>query len=143
LRDQLYRHSTLPDFCGFVARDAHSGAVLGLVYGYTNAPGQWWRDRVAEAAGMQRAWNILHDSYCLTELGVVPAGRRQGIAHSLVRELMAHQPHPRLLLSTRSDNHEGLAFYHATGWQTALPKMSFGFGYPPYDILERWMRDVQ
>lgn len=136
LRDQLQRHSALPNFCGLIARSTETGAILGLTYGYSNAPGQWWRDRVAVALGPRHAGPVLHNTFCLTELGVVPAGRRQGIAEALVRELLARQPHPRALLSTRSDNTEGLAFYRVTGWRIIVPHMSFGWGFPPYDILE-------
>lgn len=136
LRAQLHRHLLCPEFRGFVARDGQSGAVLGIIYGYANAPGEWWRDRVAHSMTPDQVSAILDHSSCLSELGVVPAARRRGIAEALVARLAASQPRPYLLLSTRSDNHPGLAFYRATGWTTLLPRMSFGWNFPPYDILQ-------
>ena len=140
LHNQLMRHMTFPRFVGLTARDAGSGRVLGLVYGYSNEIDQWWRDRVADALGRQATAQILSNSFCLTELGVIPAARRRGIAEALVNGIEQRQQHPTLLLSTRADNSEGLRFYHATGWQIVLPSMSFGWGFPPYAILERRTR---
>jgi ribosomal protein S18 acetylase RimI-like enzyme len=133
---QLYRHMTYPRFVGLVAREPGTGHVLGLAYGYSNEPGQWWRDCVARALGTQAA-AMLDDSFCLTELGVIMSARRRGIAEDLVDGLAARQSHPRMVLSTRSDNTGGLRFYYATGWRTMLRAMSFGWNFPPYDILER------
>ena len=137
LAEQLERHMSCRDFAGFTARDGQSGQVLGFIYGYTNSPGEWWNDRVAQAMNAGQVKQILQHSYCLTELGVIPEARRQGIADALVDALVTAQPHPCVLLSTRSDNRAGKAFYHATGWRTLLPAMSFGWNYPPYDILLR------
>ncbi len=143
LEAQVIRHMQSPDFAGFVARALTSehgpqfGDVLGMIYGYSNQPGEWWRERVAMAMTPDQVTEILNHSYCLSELGVVPEARRMGIAEALVATLVAHQPHPYILLSTRSDNRSGKAFYAATGWQILLPSMSFGWNYPPYDILLR------
>jgi ribosomal protein S18 acetylase RimI-like enzyme len=134
LKQQLLRHSLCPGFVGFVARDHASGAIAGVTYGYSNAPGQWWRDRVAHALGKQQM-ALIHNSFCLTELGVIPSARRHGIANALVMALLRRQPHPLALLSTRSDNQGGLAFYQRTGWRVLLPYMSFGWNFPPYAIL--------
>ncbi len=137
---QLYRHMTYPRFAGLVARSPGTRQVLGLAYGYSNEPGQWWRDCVARALGPGAA-TMLDDSFCLTELGVIIPARRHGIAEGLVDALASCQPHPRMLLSTRSDNDGGLRFYYATGWRTVLRAMSFGWNFPPYDILERSVPD--
>ncbi len=134
LRHQLLRHSRYDGFRGFVARDRASGQVLGVIYGYSNAQGQWWRDQVARSMGPGRV-ALLDDSYCLTELGVIATARRLGVARALVATLLTSQPHPRALLSTRADNYDGLAFYRRTGWQVVLPTMSFGWNFPPYSIL--------
>lgn len=140
LEAQLQRHLRCPGFAGFVARDATQGDILGIVYGYSNVAGEWWRDRVAQAMSLAQIHQVLDQSYCLSELGVIPEARRLGIAEALVNALEAAQPHPYLLLSTRSDNRHGLAFYGATGWHVLLPAMSFGWNYAPYDILMRVAR---
>jgi ribosomal protein S18 acetylase RimI-like enzyme len=135
LAEQLAWHGTFPGFTGLAARDEATGVVLGMVYGFSNRPGQWWRDRVAAVIGPDQTRELLDDSFCLMELGVMRAARRQGIAQALVNELLARQTHPRVLLSMQSDNRTGLAFYRATGWTTLVAQMSFGMGYLPYDIL--------
>jgi GNAT superfamily N-acetyltransferase len=136
LEDQLRWHGTFPGFTGVAARDTASGEVLGLTYGFSNRAGQWWRDRVAEAIGPEQTRTLLDDSFCLMELGVTRAARRQGVARALVAALLARQPHPRALLSMQSDNRGGRAFYLSTGWQVVIEKMSFGIGYLPYDIFQ-------
>jgi GNAT superfamily N-acetyltransferase len=136
LTDQLRWHGTFPGFIGVLARDLASGAVLGMTYGFSNRPGQWWRDRVATAIGPERTRMVLDDSFCLMELGVVRAARRRGVARALVAALLARQPHPRALLSMQSDNHGGQAFYLATGWTLVIERMSFGAGFLPYDIFQ-------
>ena len=137
LQRQLARHFNFPRFVGLVARTPGNGQVLGLVYGYSNEDGQWWRDQVARALGEKTTRHVLDNSFCLTELGVVPAARRLGVAQALVNAIEQRQLHPNMLLSTRADNIEGLRFYHATGWHVLLPEMSFGWNFPPYAILER------
>ncbi|MBA3822847.1 MAG: hypothetical protein H0X24_02945 [Ktedonobacterales bacterium] len=137
LNDQLLRHGTLPGFTGCVARDTATERIQGMVYGFSNLPGQWWRDRVAQAMGPTRTQDLLDDSFCLMELGIIRAARRQGIAEALVGAVLAQQPHPQALLSTQSDNRGALAFYLATGWHVVAPRMSFGLGFAPYDILWR------
>lgn len=136
LEDQLRWHGSFPGFTGVAARETTSGAVLGMTYGFSNRPGQWWRDRVATAIGPQQTQALLDDSFCLMELGVVRAARRQGAARALVAALLARQPHPCALLSMQSDNRSGRNFYLATGWQIVIEKMSFGAGYLPYDIFQ-------
>jgi ribosomal protein S18 acetylase RimI-like enzyme len=135
LADQLQWHGTFPGFIGLVARDDARDAVLGIVYGFSNRQGQWWRDQVAASLGPEGARTVLDDSFCLMELGVVRSARRQGIAALLVDALLARQPHPRAVLSMQSDNVSALAFYRATGWTVLLARMSFGLGFLPYDIL--------
>jgi ribosomal protein S18 acetylase RimI-like enzyme len=133
--DQVLHHANYPNLHGYFARDQQTGVVLGVAYGYSNQPGQWWYDRVARALGQKLTSQFLANSYSLTELGVIPSARRRGVGLALVHTLLANQPHSCILLSTRSDNTKGLAFYHTTGWVTLLPTMSFGWNYPPYDIL--------
>ncbi len=142
LEDQLARHMNCRGFQAFVASDNASSAILGFIYGYTNVAGEWWRDRVALALSAQQTTQVLDHSYCLSELGVVPEARRRGVAALLVQRLILAQSHPYVLLSTKSDNYEGLAFYRSTGWSTLVPRMSFGWNFPPYDILLRSRADV-
>ena len=135
LGNQLARHGLMQGFAGCLARDATTERILGVGYGFSNLPGQWWRDRVAQALGPSRTRELLDNSFCLMELGIVRSARRHGIAEALVKGLLTQQGHPQALLSTQSDNSGALAFYLATGWHIVAPKMSFGFGFAPYDIL--------
>ncbi len=137
LKQQLLEHMQLPNFLGFLAKQSIDNKILGIIYGYSNGAGQWWYNSVSKAVGPVITKSVLNDSFCLTELGVLASARRQGIATQLVNMLLTHQAHPNVTLSTRSDNVKGLTFYHSTGWTTLVSRMSFGWGFPPYDILIR------
>ena len=136
LQRQLFHYMVFPHFTGLIARENDS-TIIGMIFGYSNEAGQWWNDRVAQAMGPRQSAQLLDDSFCLMELGVVPAARRHGVGEALVATLGAQQPHPRMLLSTRSDNAPGQRFYGRTGWHTVLHEMSFGWNFPPYAILMR------
>lgn len=135
LMQQLYGHFNFPDFHGFVARSRINMAVLGMIYGYSNMPGQWWYNTISCILDSHSKQQYLDNSYCLTELGVLPQARRMGIANALADRLIMSQPKPYVVLSTRSDNTKGLSFYRTTGWKVLYPSLSFGINYPPYDIL--------
>src|SRR5919201_5003338 len=71
-RDRL--HEILPRHAardGFRFRGAfdETGRLIGFVYGYRGASGQWWHDRVAAALGTEEAGRWLGPGHFeLTEL---------------------------------------------------------------------------
>jgi GNAT superfamily N-acetyltransferase len=132
---QIQRHAHYPNFHSLAAYEIETNTVLGMAYGHSNEPGQWWFDSVARVLGEQQTQQCLINTFILTELGVIPRAQRHGVARALVENLFSLQPHSRAVLSTRADNEAGISFYMATGWHILIPKMSFGWGFPPYSIL--------
>ena len=67
------------------------GALLGVAYGYTGGPGQWWYEEVRRGlrgtAAEARGW--LRDYFELTELHVRPDAQGAGLGEGLLRALLA------------------------------------------------------
>jgi ribosomal protein S18 acetylase RimI-like enzyme len=105
--------------------------LLGFVYGYRGAPGQWWHDRVAlalGAAGSERWLGPAHFEF--TELHVRGEFRRRGIGGSLHDSLLAGVDASTAVLSTQTDNEPAIALYLGRRWQVIVPYLDFGSGRP-------------
>lgn len=83
-----------------------AGSLVGVAYGYSGGPGQWWFDEVRRglaARGMARdpaQPNWLGDYFELTELHVRPDVQGHGMGEQLLRALLAGVGHSYVLLST-------------------------------------------
>jgi ribosomal protein S18 acetylase RimI-like enzyme len=132
--DPIRRHAT---YCGFkgVAAVTPQNEVVGFIYGYTDAPGQWWHEYIARTIGATQADQQLSGSFCLTELAVLPQWRRQGLGRRLINALLDDLPHQRAVLSTQCDNTVALALYRSLGWFTIIERMLFSLAGPEYTIL--------
>ncbi|HET9014580.1 MAG TPA: GNAT family N-acetyltransferase [Thermomicrobiaceae bacterium] len=130
----ISRHSRYPAFRGLLARSGADGPVLGMVYGHTSRPGQWWHDRVAPTLPPEYA-DWLDDCLVVVELAVRGSYRRRGVGRALLREILRDRPEARAALSTERDNAAGRALYAAEGWQTLVASMRFAPGTPEYLIL--------
>jgi len=93
------------------AAELSDAPLLGIAYGYPGAPGQWWRQQVAQ--GLQhnglpaREINQLLDSYFeLTELHIHPRAQGNGFGEALARRLLAGRAEKNVLLSTPEINGE-------------------------------------
>jgi ribosomal protein S18 acetylase RimI-like enzyme len=81
-----------------------AGALLGIAYGYTGAPGQWWFEevrrglRAAPRDGRVDRW--VDDYFELTELHVLPDVQGAGLGEGLLRALLAGTDRRHVLLST-------------------------------------------
>jgi ribosomal protein S18 acetylase RimI-like enzyme len=138
--DRVPRHSSRDGFRFFGAFDAQA-RLLGFVYGYTGAPGQWWYDKVA--AGLEdksRALWLEQPHFELTELAVEPAYQGRGIGSRLHDVVLEGLPHERALLSALSDNERVLRFYRDRGWRVLLPQLRFEPGRPPFAVLGKELR---
>jgi ribosomal protein S18 acetylase RimI-like enzyme len=95
----LPRHATRADF-DFRAAVDRDGGIVGFVYGYTGAYGQWWTDRVA-AEMSEEARSVWLDPphFEVVQLHVLPSMQRTGIGTRLLDTLLDHQPNDRALLS--------------------------------------------
>jgi ribosomal protein S18 acetylase RimI-like enzyme len=132
----LYRHATYPGFKGMAAV-ARDGAVLGAVYGYTDAPGQWWHEHIAAVLGPAETARWLTGSFAVTELAVLPEWRRAGIARLLLRGVLRGLSTNGATLSTQVENHPARALYESEGWRYLIPRMTFGADPTEYVIMRR------
>jgi ribosomal protein S18 acetylase RimI-like enzyme len=133
-RDEtIPKHASRRDFAFLVARE--HGDVIGFAYGYSGDFGQWWTDRVATSVDDQLRSEWLdppHFEVC--ELHVRPDRQRLGVGARLLAELLAAQPHDRVLLTANPAKAQPLPFYRKHGWQE-LADITFGEGYPRYVLL--------
>lgn len=105
--------------------------LLGFVYGYRGAAGQWWHDRVASALGAEDSARWLGPGHFeFTELHVRNERRRQGIGGTLHDAVFAGLDAPTAVLSTQTDNEPALALYENRGWEIIVPYLDFGSGRP-------------
>jgi ribosomal protein S18 acetylase RimI-like enzyme len=139
-RTRLSRHSSRDDF-RFVGAFAEDGALIGFVYGYTGAPGQWWYDRVARALdrAARRRW-LESGHFEFTELAVHPDFQERGIGSRLHDRILEGLPHERAMLSALADNTRVVAFYRRRSWEIVLDRLRFEAGRPEFTIMGRELR---
>jgi ribosomal protein S18 acetylase RimI-like enzyme len=132
---RLPEHTRREGFRFLVARAGDR--VVGFVYGYRGAYGQWWTENVARSLTPEQRGEWLDvPHYEVVELHVQPAWQRAGIGTALLEELLAGQPYDRVVLSTQAESRQARSFYARNGW-TELAPVDFGAGYPPYLVLGR------
>ena len=130
----LILHSTRPGYRTLIAHDTDTGRILGFIYGYTAAPGQWWHDTIAPALSEAQAQYWLTNSFELVELAVLPAWHGRGIGGRLHDTLLASLPHRTVVLSTAQEETAALHLYRKRGWLTHVPHFHFP-GHPASFIL--------
>jgi ribosomal protein S18 acetylase RimI-like enzyme len=125
----LPRHVTREGFRFFGA--LADDRLVGFVYGYRGARGQWWHDRVAAALGPDGTERWLGPGHFeFTELHVRAKYRRRGIGGKLHDTVLDGIDAPTAVLSTQTDNEPALALYHGRGWRVIVPFLDFGSGRP-------------
>jgi ribosomal protein S18 acetylase RimI-like enzyme len=83
-----------------------AGRLIGVAYGYSGGPGQWWFEEVRRglaARGTARELHQpdwLHDYFELTELHVRPDAQGSRLGEQMLRALLAGVRHETVLLST-------------------------------------------
>jgi ribosomal protein S18 acetylase RimI-like enzyme len=138
-RTRLRRHSARDDF-RFLGAFA-GGELVGFVYGYTGAPGQWWYDRVARALDRDARKRWLDPGHFeFTELAVRPDFQGQGVGSRLHDRVLEGLGHQRALLSALADNRRVVGFYRHRGWQVVLERLRFEAGRPEFTIMGRTLR---
>jgi ribosomal protein S18 acetylase RimI-like enzyme len=125
----------------FVGAFAPGDRLVGFVYGYAGAPGQWWHDKVAAALDQDRreVW-VDPPHFELTEIAVDPPYQGRGIGSMLHDAVLADLPYERALLSALADNAPVLRFYERRGWQVLLDELRFEPGRPVFSILGKELR---
>lgn len=85
--------------------------LLGIAYGYSGAPDQWWQQQVG--LGLRRLGidaarinALLSDYFELTELHIHPRAQGQGLGEALARRLLTDRAEAHVLLSTPEINGE-------------------------------------
>ena len=135
---RIRQHARYDDFRGVAAVAA--GHVVGFVYGYTNAPGQWWYDQIVEHARRNGLRLDLRNSFAFTELAVAGPWRQHGIGQRLHDAVLLGLPHRYAVLSTQTDNEAAQALYRRNGWETLIPQMRFDGSAPDFVILGKALR---
>ena len=136
-RTRLGRHADRDGF-RFLGAFAPDRSLVGFVYGYTGAPGQWWYDRVAQAldAEARRRW-LEPRHFEFTELAVRPDAQGRGVGSRLHDRILEGLPHERALLSALADNVPVVGFYRKRGWEIVLDRLRFEAGRPEFTIMGR------
>jgi len=118
-----------------------AGPLLGIAYGYTGGPGQWWYEEVRRGlrGGGTLAWT--DDYFELTELHVRPDAQGSGLGESLLRTLLAQTDRSHVLLSTPEHGHRapGRAWrlYRRLGFEDVLRDHLFTGDGRPFAVLGR------
>ena len=102
-------HTRRPGWKAVAALDGTD--LLGVAYGYSGAPDQWWQQQVVH--GLRRtstdpdqADALLGDYFELTELHIHPRAQGHGLGEALARRLLAGRTEAHVLLSTPEINGE-------------------------------------
>lgn len=120
-----------------------AGTLLGVAYGYTGGPGQWWYEEVRRGVRGGRAGtpDWLSDYFELTELHVRPDAQGGGLGEGLLRALLAGVEHGAVLLSTPEygPHPPGRAWqlYRRVGFQDVLRNHRFTGDSRPFAVLGR------
>ena len=97
------QHRQYPAFRSFCAMHS-SGRVVGMIYGYRGARGQWWHDTVSAGFSPALRTTWLANSYELCEVAVSPAFQSFGIGRALIARLLEPCSEATCVLTTRSDS---------------------------------------
>lgn len=123
-REQVWdRHSARAGFRLALARDG--GALVGIAYGYTGEPGQWWTDTARTVLHPAVASDWLGGHFELVSIGVAGTARGAGVGRRLMTALTDGLEQPRWLLMTSSDPSDpARRLYRSTGWAVVGPGFS-------------------
>jgi len=120
-----------------------AGQLLGIAYGYTGGPGQWWYEEVRRGLrGAAPAMTAMADDYFeLTELHVRPDAQGGGLGEGLLRALLAGTHRAHVLLSTpeHGPRPPGRAWrlYRRLGFRDVLRDHLFTGDARPFAVLGR------
>lgn len=133
-RDAYLRHAQQPGYVGLGAYD-DADRLVGLAYGHTDAPGQWWHEQIAPAMRAAGHGEWLHGSFVIVEIHVHPDRQGGGIGSDLLAELLRERPEPRVMLSTEARPTRARAWYQRLGFVDLLPRFRFSTSDRPFAIM--------
>ena len=118
-----------------------SGPLLGIAYGYTGGPGQWWYEEVRRGVHARPGATLPDDYFELTELHVRPDVQGSGLGEGLLRALLHGVPSGHVLLSTpeHGPRPPGRAWrlYRRLGFRDVLRDHLFTGDSRPFAVLGR------
>jgi len=97
----LTRHAARRDFRFFAATAPDTGRLLGFIYGYSGARGQWFHDLLRATLPPDLVARWLADSFELVEFGVLPEAQRRGLGGRLHDALLTGVANRTAILTTR------------------------------------------
>lgn len=119
--------------------------LLGIAYGYSGAPDQWWQQQVI--SGLQRVGaspvhiaELMASYFELTELHIEPRAQGQGLGEALTRRLLSGRGESHVLLSTPEINGEAnraWRLYRRLGFTDVIRAYHFAGDPRPFAILGR------
>lgn len=117
-------------------------AVVGFVLGTGIAPGDWWRDRLAETLSpdVQTTW-LPEESFSVVELAVSSDRRRSGIARELMDAVLAEVPYDTVTLGCYAAAVPARTLYARLGWTPIATDISIA-GSPPLWIFGKRLNDL-
>ena len=135
LRDRVGRYAGRDGF-RFPVVAGPGGEPAGFALGVTAHPGDWWRDKVAAAAGAEATERWLGRA-CLeiVHVAVLPAEQRRGIGLRLMTALLAPPQPATGVLSCHPEATAAQNFYLAQGWQVITTGFRLQPGQPGYWLM--------
>ncbi len=125
--------------------DLIDAPLLGIAYGYSGAPDQWWQQQVI--SGLQRVGaspgriaELMASYFELTELHIEPRAQGKGLGEALTRRLLAGRDESHVLLSTPEINGEAnraWQLYRRLGVTDVIRGYHFAGDPRPFAILGR------
>ena len=123
----------------------NTAEMLGVAYGYSGAPDQWWQQQVVHGLRRRgpeaaRAQELLTDYFELTELHIHPGAQGHGLGEALARRLLAGRTEAHVLLSTPEINGEAnraWRLYRRLGFDDVIRDYHFAGDPRPFAILGR------
>jgi ribosomal protein S18 acetylase RimI-like enzyme len=119
--------------------------LLGIAYGYSGAPDQWWQQQVLQ--GLRRTGlpvetidRLMSDYFELTELHIHPSAQGNGLGEALARRLLNQRRERHVLLSTPEINGEdnrAWRLYRRLGFTDVIRGYHFAGDPRPFAILGR------
>jgi len=130
----LTAHTERPGFCGFWASDA-AGSMIGFVYGFSGAPGQFWHDVVSQALEPALVERWLVDYFTLVQLAVCPRYQGRGIGTQLHDTILGCTQHATAALTTAQQETPALRLYRRRGWRTIHENLFFPGDSTPMRVM--------
>lgn len=135
-RPTWIEHSRRTGFSCLVAVD-ESDAVVGVCYGYTGGPQQWWNSEVRRGMTDAQAEYWMRSYRELTELHVRPDRQGAGIGETLLRSFLSLADEDIVLLSTPEGENRAWRLYRRMGFRDVLRHHQFSGDPRPFAILGR------